>query len=285
MKKCNVKSAILAIILALILVPFSVSAAGGKPTYEQLEERVQELEQQAAANEEGPTAGADVGVFSKYVWRGGEWSDDSIVIQPSITVEYKGFSMNLWGNLDTDHKDTEQSEFNETDLTLAYDTSIGDFDLGVGYLYYALEGANDPEEIYISLCAAAVPLAPTLTIYRDITEVIGWYLNLGVSHSFEFEKGITLDLAGSVGYYYSEDDDFVEVDGNGNATSDRYKNFHDGALSAGLTIPFCQYFTVCPMIAYSFPLSGEADDLITNAWSMSGDSDFFFGGVTLSIAF
>ena len=57
------------------------------------------------SEETKPSASADVGIFSKYIWRGWELSDDSVVIQPSITAEYKGFSMNLWGNLDTDVDD------------------------------------------------------------------------------------------------------------------------------------------------------------------------------------
>ena len=52
---------------------------------------------------EVPSADASVAFLSKYVWRGFELSDDSIVIQPSMTVAYKGFGMNLWGNLDTDY--------------------------------------------------------------------------------------------------------------------------------------------------------------------------------------
>ena len=241
-----------------------------------------------AEEEEKPSASADVGVFTKYVWRGWELSEDSLVIQPSVTAEYKGFSLNLWGNLDTDNKVTEESEFNETDWTLSYDTRIGDFDLGIGYSYFALEAANDPEEVYASVCAASVPLAPTLTIYRDITEFIGWYLNLGISHSFEFKNGITLDLAGSVGYYYSNDDDFVEVDNGLNSTSKKYRNLHDGQVSVGLTIPLDKYFTLTPMVAYSFPLSGNADDLITSYnhdLGYSSNSDYFFGGATLSMAF
>ena len=38
-----------------------------------------------------PTAGLDVGAFSKYVWRGLELSKDSIVVQPSATIGYKGY--------------------------------------------------------------------------------------------------------------------------------------------------------------------------------------------------
>ena len=239
----------------------------------------------AMAEEEAkPSASADVGVFSKYMWRGFELSDESAVIQPSMTVEYKGFSVNLWGNLDTDYDDTGDSEFNETDYTLAYGTSIGDYDLSIGYIYYGLDGLEDAEEFYGSITAAKCPVAPTLTIYREIAAAQGWYFNLGISHSFELKDEITLDLGGSVGYYYSDDDAFVEVDNHLNPTSKKYRNFHDGKVSVGLTIPLDKYFTLSPMIAYSFPLTTNADDLITSS-SMSGDSDFFFGGVTMSIAF
>lgn len=236
-----------------------------------------------AVEEVKPSASADVGVFSKYVWRGYELSDDSIVIQPSITTEYKGFSLNLWGNLDTDvdnrgSSSYKSSDLNKTDMTLAYDTSIGNFDLGFGYIYYALEN-DDTEELYISLGASVVPLAPTLTIYRDINQFTGWYLNLGISHSFELPHEITLDLGGSVGYYYSDDKDFVEFNSN-----DKYRNFHDGLISVGMTIPLDSYITVSPVIAYSFPLGNEADDLLTDA-SLSCESDYFFSGITFSIAF
>ncbi len=234
-----------------------------------------------------PTASAGVAVMSKYVWRGYEFSDESVVIQPSLTGAYKGFSLNLWGNLDTSYDDgdslsNDSSDLNETDVTFAYDTSIGDFDVGVGYIYYALEG-HDAEELYASVCATALPLSPTLTVYRDITEFIGWYLNLGVSHSFDLGHDITLDLAGSVGYYESDDDDFTEAD-----SDDKYSAFHDGLISVGLTIPVAEYITLSPMIAYSFALSGEADDLIeasNQGYGFGTHSDTLFGGITLSVAF
>jgi hypothetical protein len=38
------------------------------------------------------------------------------------------------------------------------------------------------------------------------------------------------------------------------------------------------------MIAYSFPLSGTADDYITST-GISNHSDFVYGGITLSAAF
>jgi hypothetical protein len=235
-----------------------------------------------------PTASADVGVFSKYLWRGYELSDDSIVIQPSSTLGYKGFSLNLWGNLDTklddgDPTTSDKKEWTETDLTLAYERSFGMVGLGVGYIYYGLDGVDDSEEIYINV-GLDVFLSPTLTVYREIAHLPAWYINFGISHSFDLPNGMSLDLAGSLGYYYSDDDAFVGVDANLNPTTEKYQNLHDGIISAGLTIPISEYFSFNPMIAYSFPLSDEADNLLTSC-SFSNDSCFIFGGATLSIAF
>ena len=241
-----------------------------------------------AEEEEKPTASADVGVFSKYIWRGYELSNDSIVIQPSITVGYKGFSINLWGNLDTDLDDmdpaiSDKSEWNETDLTLSYERSFDMVGMEVGYIYYGLDGVDDSEEIYASV-GLDVLLSPTLTVYREISHLPGWYFNFGISHSFDLPKEITLDLGGSVGYYHSDDDDFVEVDDNLNPTTEKYRNFHDGLISVGLTVPFAKFLTFSPMIAYSFPLTGQADNLLKAA-SFSNDSDYIYGGATLSVAF
>jgi hypothetical protein len=239
------------------------------------------------AEEEKPTAGADLGIFSKYIWRGYELSDNGPVIQPSASVGYKGFGFNLWGNLDLNVDDgagNETSQFNETDMTLSYDTNIGPVGLGVGYIYYGLDGTFDSQELYVSAAWDTI-LAPTLTVYREIDHYPGWYVNFSISHSFDLPRGITLDLGGSAGYYLSNDSDFVKIDDNGNATTDKYNSLHDGLLTAGLTIPINNYFTVVPMIGYSFPLSNDADNLLKST-SFDGDSSsFLFGGLTVSFAF
>jgi hypothetical protein len=240
----------------------------------------------AAEEEERPSASAEVAVLTKYVWRGFELSNDSIVVQPSATVSYKGFGFNLWGNLDTDFdgpSGADDSQLNETDWTLSYDTAVGPVNLGVGYIYYALDGADDSQEFYVSL-GLDMLLTPTLTVYREVSHYPGWYLNLGISHSFELPRGMTLDLAGSVGYYHYDDDAFKEVDDNLNPTSDTYSNLHEGLVSVALTIPINDYFSVSPGVSYSFPLTDDADNFIT-ASSFSNDSDFVFGGVTVSFAF
>jgi len=242
----------------------------------------------AGAEEEKPSASAGLGVFSKYVWRGFELSDDSMVVQPSLGVGYKGLTLGIWGNLDTDFDDRDptlpdKSDWTETDLTLEYARSFGPVAMGFGYIYYALDGVDDSQELYVS-AGLDLPLAPTLTVYREIAHLQGWYMNLGLSHSFDLPRDMTLDLSGSVGYYYSSDDAFVEVDSQLNPTTKKYRGLHDGLVSAGLTVPLGKYLTLNPLVAYSFPLSGGADDLIASS-SYSGDSGYLYGGATLSIFF
>jgi hypothetical protein len=168
-------------------------------------------------------------------------------------------------------------------MTISYDKSFGIVSLGLGYIYYGLDAIDDSQEVYLSLGLDTL-LSPSLTVYREIAHLPSWYISLGISHSFELPKEMTLDLAGSIGYYASDDDDFVKVDDNLNPTTDKYNALHNGLISVGLTIPFWEYFSVTPIIAYSFPLTDDADNLIKSS-SFSDKSDFFYGGITASISF
>jgi hypothetical protein len=234
------------------------------------------------AEEDKPTASADLSVLSQYIWRGYELSKDSAVIQPSMTVAYKGFSANFWGNMDTnvsyDSPFRDESKWTETDWTLAYNKSLGMVGVGVGYIYYALDSLTDSQEIFASVKLDTL-LSPTLTVFREVSHTPAWYFLFGISHSFKVYNDVTLDLAGSVSYYYYNDNSVTEA----NSTK-TYRDFHNGLISAGLTIPLGKYFNVKPLVAYSFPLSDTADDFLTAA-SYSNKSDFFYGGVTVSFAF
>ena len=232
-----------------------------------------------AEDADKPTAGVDVGVFSQYIWRGFELSRDSLVIQPSVTLGYKGFSLNVWGNLDTHNDLTGDSDYNETDITLSYAKTIGMFNLTGGYIYYAVEGVSPQSQEVFGSVGLNTFLKPTITIYREIAIAPAWYVNVGVSHSVELANKITLDLAASAGYYYSDSNSMTEA-----YSASKYRALHNGLMSVGFTIPFGEYFSVKPMLAYSFPLSSEADDLI-KAQSLSDKSSFLYGGVTLSMAF
>lgn len=232
----------------------------------------------ATAEEEKPTADLSVSLLSKYVWRGFELSKDSMVIQPSLTVGYKGFGVNVWGNLDTDehddtlsgHQDTDSSSWNETDFTLSYDGSAGMVDYGVGWIYYAVDDNQDTQEVYVSASLQTI-LAPTLTVYRDYDVYDSWYITFGISHSIPLGENLALDLGAQAGYYDIDDAD--------------YNEFHDGLLSASMTFPIGEYFSVTPEIYYSFPLSSDSEDALEASSFNNDDSDFIYGGITLGMSF
>ena len=221
------------------------------------------------AEDEAPSADASVAFLSKYVWRGFELSDDSIVIQPSLSVGYKGFAANLWANLDTELYGTDSHKWNETDLTLSYDGTYEKLGYGVGWIYYALDSTDDTQEWYGTLSYDVIT-APSLTVYYDTDSFAGaWYANLAFGHSFMIGETYSLDLGLAFGYL----DD-----------GESYNEFHDGNISASMSFPVGEYIAITPEIYYSFALTSEAGDYIKAA-SYSNDDNFIYGGVSASFSF
>ena len=241
----------------------------------------------ALAEEEKPLADLSVSALSQYIWRGQELSRDSIVIQPSMTISYQGFSANLWGNLDTDPyaaTGDNSANWNETDFTLSYAKDFDMLSVEGGYIYYGLDACDDTQEVFLSMGLDTL-LSPALTIYKDFDTYEHWYFLLGISHSFEITEAISLELSGSASYLKSGDvNAYPEID-SGVPTGDKFSNLHDCVISASLPIAVAEYITVKPLLSYTFALSDDASDEME--WrSIKGDDDnFFYGGITVSMAF
>jgi uncharacterized protein (TIGR02001 family) len=252
---------------------------------EKMEEKAAAQPAAAAKEEPKPYFSGAVAGLSQYIFRGYELSKDSIVIQPSLTAGYRGFEATLWGNLDTNDKYTkaDKANWNETDLTLSYTYDFGPVKASGGYIYYALEGADDSQELFLKI-AGNFLLSPTLAIYQEIANYPGTYLNLGISHSFNLTKEITLDLGASVGYQISDTDKIVKYNSVPQPTTDKYNALHDGNFSVGLTVPFGKYFSVKPVLYYSVALSDDAKNRIKGT-SLSDKNDFLYGGIILTAAF
>lgn len=241
-----------------------------------------------AANEQELSTTLSLSALSKYVRRGFAYSNDSLVLQPSATVGFNGLSANLWGNWDTDLDSADpavstSNSWTETDLTLAYDRTIGELGLTVGYIYYSLDNRPDTQEVFGRVAIHHTPLTPTLTVYRDYDNLPGWYVTLGVSHNVPIAKGIGLNLGAQVGYLAaSEASSYAEVD----KPSEAYRGFHDGLLSASVAIPLNNAISVTPLLNYSFPLTSDAGDLIKAGQPFSdGNNDFLYGGLKVAMTF
>jgi len=254
------------------------------------------------AKDEGISGEVAVSAFSAYIWRGQEMTRYSVVVQPSATISYKGFSANLWGNLDTRPysalHESHSANFTEMDITLSYFRKFGIVNAGVGYIYYALaapySGATDPldsQELFVSVGLDTL-LSPTLTVYKEIDHYHQWYVLLGVSHTFQFNDMIGLKLAGSVSYLKSEDAFmYPKFDSNALPTDKKYNNFHDGTLLVALPLTLTKHITVTPLLTYVFPLCEDARyemkgrGLQGTANPSDRKSFFLYGGITASFAF
>jgi hypothetical protein len=257
------------------------------------------------AEEEKPTVDFSISPMTKYVWRGQELSKDSIVIQPSLTVGYKGFTANLWGNLDTKPSapagKSYASTWTETDLTFAYNKTFGPVTAGVGYIYYGLASANkdapaplNSQEVFATLTLNTL-LSPTLTVYKEIDHYHQWYFLLGVSHAFEFNKTVSLKLAASASYLLSDDaNTYAKYDTQALSTTNKFSNFHDGVITASLPIVAANHITITPTVSYVFPLCDDAKyEMQARSQKVSlggstpsdGESSYLYGGLTLSLTF
>ena len=71
-----------------------------------------------ATAQEKFTVNGDVTFLSDYVWRGAD-QNSGFSVQPSLTMSYAGFSLNLWGN-QTLSKWEDGHGAKEVDINLSY---------------------------------------------------------------------------------------------------------------------------------------------------------------------
>ena len=202
---------------------------------------------------------ASVSIMSSYVWRGIQLSDDELVIQPSVGIAYKGFSVNFWSNYNTD-----TTEEDETDFTLDFSNAIGKVGYSFGYIYYALSGDNveDSQEVYGAVSYDTI-LSPSLTVYRDFDEFLSTYVVFSVGQDFKVAD-FTVSSGASLSYYFYDNAD------------DDWQNFE---VSLSTSIPVRKPLSpLDPMVAYSV---GLYEDESTGTKL----DDEFYGGVTVAFNF
>ena len=236
---------------------------------------------------ERPSFNFSVDFLSQYVWRGYALSNRSLVIQPSITVSYKGFSANVWGNFDTDENNEfrpdGQANWNETDLTISYSHKIYKvLSATVGGIYYALDNADDSLEVYGGLTADLPWLTAKVTVYREVLHYPGWWFQFDISRSFPLPWYETsLDLGAGLIFQVSDDAGAFPDPGD---PLHAFAGPLSGYLSAALNIPVHKYITVTPKFGYWFPLGNKASDCIRGlSWDQK--SNHVYGGLSVSFHF
>jgi hypothetical protein len=170
--------------------------------------------------------GADVGVFSSYVWRGLSLTNKP-VLQPavyiSIPVGSASITVGGWSNIDIgkyDDLNDDKSEsgglsafnfaefdpYGEVSFTVGKATLTGGV---LGYIYpNSATAPNDfglitkdfnTVEIY-GKGSLDVPLSPSVSIYYDVDKIKGAYIETGLSHSFPASEKISVNLGALAGF-------------------------------------------------------------------------------------
>jgi uncharacterized protein (TIGR02001 family) len=131
---------------------------------------------------------ANVGMYSKYVWRGWNLNDEASV-QGGFDASFNGFSIGTWGG-------TDQASGTEVDIYVGYGRQITDFlSIDVGYVQYRFpETGNHIEEWHVTADFDILS-----TSYHKGED--GYYY-LEVNSSFELTEQVTLDF-----HYGFEDND------------------------------------------------------------------------------
>jgi hypothetical protein len=218
-----------------------------------------------AADEQVAKFGLSADYYSKYIWRG-QNIDDKSVLQPTISASAYGFTGSIWGNIDLTNKSATAPdnawEFSEFDWTLDYTAAVPEIDwlnFSVGTIYYRFPNTpyHPTTEIYGGISLPTVPLSPSFKWFRDVDEIKGSYFQLGVGHTIEKIYTVSekcycdLQLGASLG--------------RGNATYNKgYFGVDSGqsndlTLSAGL--PFCvDAWTIKSSVNYATLLSDNIRD-------------------------
>ena len=237
-----------------------------------------------AQEESGFSASASVDYFSRFIWRGMNLNNDS-VLQYNIEGGALGFTGGIWANMPlTDTGFQSAGKIDEVDFSLDYSRSITDkvgFSLGViHYTFHGREEAPATTEIYGGI-NFDVPLSPSITWYRDVGEIDGSYIQFGFGHSFEKigqwsdEEYVSLDLSGNFGLGGSAYNSgyfgyFICSGDTCNANPDVNKTrFNDFTLSIAVPFQLKHGISITPSFNVSAMLDGKIRDSVekpTNVW-------------------
>jgi hypothetical protein len=238
--------------------------------------------------------GAQLDLFSSYVWRGLILTNKPVA-QPDLWVSFPAGNASItvggWANIDIGkYDDIEGDDISQSGGVGAFNLSEFDpyaevsFPAGKATLTGGITGYiypnDDPGatsdgntwELYGKV-GFDVPLAPELAVYYDIDKVNGAYFEGAVAHSVPLNERLALDLGALVGVDAGQDFD---------PDSDDIPNFEDNGFthldfSAGLPLT-AGVFSITPVLHFQIGI----DEATKFASPNDPDKDVkLWGGVSI----
>lgn len=234
--------------------------------------------------------GAQLDLFSSYVWRGVSLTNKPVV-QPDLWISFPAGNASItvgnWTSIDLGKYDNADdisesgglSAFNIAEINPYAEVGFGAGNATltggiIGYIYpndtdNGLNSDFNTWEVYGKV-GFDTPLAPELSLYYDIDKVNGAYLEGALSHSLPLGENHSLDLGGVVGFDIgqNESDDFTA-------------NFQDNGfthvdLSAGVPLA-AGVFSITPVLHFQVGV-----DEFTRFTSLTDESEVkLWGGVSI----
>jgi hypothetical protein len=249
------------------------------------------------------TVGADLGLFSSYVWRGLSLTNKPVA-QPDLYVTFPAGAASItlggWANIDLGKYDDPNDDISESGGSSAFNFAefdpwaeisypVGKATLTGGvtaYIYpnedtaplFALTSDFNTVEVYGKV-AFDVPLSPKIAAWYDVDKIKGLYAEASISHSVPLGASHSLALGALAGFNAGQDADFDE---NGVPQAEFF-NFADNGfthldLSAGVPIA-AGSFSITP--AFHFVVNGDDNTKVTSPSNLDKDVKVW-GGVTIS---
>ena len=250
------------------------------------------------------SVGADLGLFSSYVWRGLSFTNKPVA-EPAVWVSFPAGSASVtiggWANIDLGKYDDPVDDLSESGGLSAFNFAEFDPYAEVGYTvgkatltggitgYFYPNDLTDESngglnsdfntwELY-GKAEFDVPLAPSLSIYYDFDKIDGAYIEGGLAHSVPLNEKLSLDLGAVAGLSAGQD---ADLDENGDPQAEFFNFLENGFthldLSAGLPLT-AGVFSITPQL--HLIVGGDEFTKISSPSDLDTDAKVW-GGVSIS---
>ncbi len=246
---------------------------------------------EAETDEAVLTGSVDLTFLTGYLWRGMLINDEP-VFQPSLTLDCRGFSLNVWGNYDfTDNYSEEAPAFTEIDYSASYGFAFDRFAASLGYSLYTYPNtyeevededgttsrhhADSTHQVFGYLEMPDLEVVPSVTVEYGFGREETLYAGFGLLREQPITETVTAEVCASLGWGSRAYHRFY-LEADRSALSD---------ATAGVSLIWSptEPLAVTASLVYSYFVS---ETLADAAEAYGYDSpDALVGGLTLSYAF
>lgn len=233
-------------LVGILLLVFAVTPALGQ----------QPVDDSANA---GPAFSVEADLNRAFIWRGIQLYR-GLMLQPSATAAWRGFSLTAWANVIADDRDgLAEAGLNEVDFILAYAAELGRVALEPSFTGYIFPRDQDSipntGELALNL---SCPLGPVSLVSDHIVDVAeyrgGYFGDIGICYEAELSPRLS---AASYGYLRFASRKFNES----------YPGLSKATLSLadfgiGLTYSFSRGLAITPHMEANYIIDSELRDYL-----------------------